>query len=677
MKNLLDLCINITGMEYGYIYCYVNENYNLITSVHKKENPDHELICTYFNFDKNVILTQKEAKGKIDSKGFIIRELLIVPIFDEKNKKLGLLILGSGLDIEKTPIQLLKKDKISLRKKHISNPSISIEKILIENENVFENLNPVKNLIQTFLEVEKYKYLFEHQMSLGITEFSKDFLLVNMGHEIRTPLNGIIGYIQLLSKTTLNEVQNKYLSSINNCCFQLMQIVNDILDYARLSTNKVDLHEECISVKDLSLVIQDIMGTQLQFKNQSLVFNISSKIPEFIYVDKSKLVQILLNLLSNAQKFSPEYTEIKVKIKLKDDNMLLFEVIDQGIGIAEEDKEKLFYVFTQLRNNIVNVGTGLGLAISKKIVELMGGMIWVKSKMGKGSSFYFSIKFNRCEDIEKRIINNLPLIKGKYVLIIDDNITSRMMISDLIFEWEMVPIPCASGIEAIRLIINKRYDFGLALIDILPEMNSLELAKLIKEEQPYLPLIAMGSADILIQDENFDQRLDKPINKLKLFNSILKLLTSEISREYQLDDRLVCTKIDSPREKNYKILIAETMSYNLTLLVNILNSLEYKYVDTAYDGKTTIKKIDKAYKKNDPYDILILDLIIPQIDGYGVIKHIKGKKYNTQIIVITTSVLQREKCLEAGIDFFISNPIEIKQLKNVICQITSKLQLKK
>ena len=678
MKNLLDLCIKLTGTEYAYIYCYVNNSYVLIRSVHKNDDPNRELICTNFDFDKNEILTNKEAKLLFRSKGFVIREIIVMPVFNEKNEKLGVLFMGSGLAQEnkKGKSRNEEKDiKIASRKRRISSPALSLDRILEREKSVFENLSGLEDLLIDFLEVEQYKYMYENKIALGTTEFSRDLLLVNMSHEIRTPLNGIIGYTQLLSKTALSEVQNKYIASMNICCFQLMQIVNDVLDYARLSTSKIELREECFSLRDLSINIQDILGTQLTSKKQTLVFDISTEVSEFIYADKPKIMQILLNLISNAQKFSPEKSEIKVKVETNDEKSVLFEVIDAGIGITKEDQSKLFHVFSQLRNNTVKVGTGLGLAICKKLVELMEGTIWANSSLGHGTSFYFTAKISRCEDMEKRINDNLPLIKGKYVLIVDDNATNRMVLTDLVFEWEMVAVPVASGLEAIRLVMNKRYNFGLALVDIrMPEMDGAELAKLIKEVEPYLPVVAMSSADSFTQNEHFDYRLDKPVHKLKLFNSILNLMTSEMSQEYQLGTRIVSSRLDSPRGEDFKILIAEDISYNLTLLVNILKSLEYKNVDTAYDGKDAIEKLDKAHQKGEPYDILLLDLKMPRVDGYGVLEHVKERKYKTNVAVISASVLEEEKsrCREAGIKFFIPKPIEIKKLKNVLTQISAK-----
>ena len=659
MKYLLEHCMNITQTQYAYLYCFIENSYSLLKSIHLNDDYENELICLRFDFEKDEIFSGLNTKNVFSSTNFIIREILVSPIFSDNNKKLGLLVLGTGVSDNELSPRMTEKMKMIRRR---STP------ILIDmSSEKFEPLKSIRQMLITFLEAEKYKYLYENKISLGSSEFSRDLLLINMSHEIRTPLNGIIGYTQLLFKTKLNDVQYKYLSSMNHCCFQLMQIVNDVLDYARLSTSKAELHEECFPLKDLEEASISILGTQIKSKKQVLTFDISEDASEFIYADKPKIIQVLVNLLSNAHKFSMEGKEIKVKIRESGDEIILFEIEDQGVGISEEDQTKLFHVFTQLENNMIKVGTGLGLAISKKLVELLKGIMWIKSKTGMGSTFYFTVKFQKCENMEKRIQDNIPLIKGKYILLVDDNATNRMLTSDLIFEWEMVPIPCASGIEAVRLIMNKRYRFSLALIDIcMPEMNGVDLAKLIREEQPYLPMIAMSSADSFDHHEYFDGRINKPIHREKLFNHVIKILGSETSREYMLFDR-EDTKLNL-QSLDFKILIAEDIGYSLALLVNILNSLEYKKVETSYDGKDAITKIDEVAKTNEPFDILFLDLKMPRLDGYGVIKHIREKGYKIDIIVITASVLEEEKnkCKNEGIKYFIPKPIEIKKLRDVL-----------
>jgi CheY-like chemotaxis protein len=652
MRNImLELCMEKLQTEFAAIYCFDEKKYFLLKFKHKTiENA--ELVCSSFDFEEDKILTVIEIEKYFTSHNFTINNMIVIPI-NKSDEKLGMIMTGN--------LEITRKEK---RKSFTD-----VENAPWYND---EKINSLKPYLLSFLHGEKYRFLYENKLSLGSTDFSKDLLLVNMSHEIRTPLNGIIGYNQLLSKTQLNEIQQTYLISMNYCCYQLMQIVNDVLDYAKLSTNKVLPNLECFNLKDLEISVINIMRTQLNSKKQKLIFKIEEGIPEFVYADKPKIIQILLNLISNAYKFSPENSEIKVYIKESKENMILFEIVDQGCGMSEEEQNKLFHVFTQLKNNNIKIGTGLGLAISKKLVEILEGDIWVNSKINKGTTLNFTIKYQNCEDIENKIITYSHLLKDKYVLVVDDNSNNRMILCDILFEWGATPILCASGIEAITIIIKNRYNFCLALIDIcMAEINGIELAKLIKNENKNLPLIALNSSSEFSNEELFDYRVEKPIHKLKLFNCILKVLKKDNLNE-------ICLSRDSSFKENFpenkselNILIAEDINYSLTLMVNMLKSLEYNRVDTAYDGVNAIHKLDKASKREKPYDIIFLDIKMPRKDGYDVISHIKRKKYKICIIIISASVLEEEKlrCLKYGIKYFLSKPVQIKQLNSILQNI--------
>lgn len=501
-EGVLGLGIKLTGAEFASLYMCVEESYFLLKFVHACRGKE-ELICTFFDFEQDKLLSAQEITAGFTAKNFVLRDMIAAPIF-QRDKKLGLLLVGN-----KGGARPKKKDKKTAE-------TFSPRDFVV--------LGPVKALLRSFLEAEKYRHLYENKLFLGSSDFSRDLLLVNM---TRAPLNGIISYNKLLSKTKLDEVQNKYLTLMNHCCFQLMQIINDALDYAKLSTHSVSLNEERFSVNDLRAAVENILGAQLKSKKQTMKFSVRDSVPEFIFSDRPKILQILVNLLSNAHKFSGEGAEIKVVVELREGDFLLFEVRDQGAGISEEDQAKLFHVFTQLKSASAKVGTGLGLAVSQKLTELLLGVMWVRSAPGEGSSFYFTVKFSDCEDFEKVISQKIPLLEGKYVLVVDGDAANRMLLADYLFEWKMVPVPVASGAEAVRLIINNRYPFCVGLIDIcMPSPDGPELAKLIKGENPHLPLVGLSSADSPVGGGIFDFRLDKPLHKFKLFNCIAKLVAS-------------------------------------------------------------------------------------------------------------------------------------------------------
>ena len=210
------------------------------------------------------------------------------------------------------------------------------------------------------------------------------FFLSSLSHEIRTPLNGIIGYNQLLMQTKLKPVQKTYLNSMNKCCIQLMGLINDILDYSKLATDKMGIHNECFSIKEVIDAVNTTIGYRLKEKRQRCRYVISKDLPQYVVSDKNKLTQIIINLVSNANKFTGIGGHITIHISPKDENMLEFAIRDTGIGISEENQAKLFDAFYQIGESVTKTGSGLGLAICKKPVALLGGSIHVESLLGEG-----------------------------------------------------------------------------------------------------------------------------------------------------------------------------------------------------------------------------------------------------------------------------------------------------
>jgi CheY-like chemotaxis protein len=371
--------------------------------------------------------------------------------------------------------------------------------------------------------------------------------------------------------------------------------------------------------------------------------------------------------------------------------MLQISVTDNGIGISEQNKCKLFNSFSQIENSLTKTGTGLGLAISKRLVELLGGKINVKSSLGKGSTFYFTCKHFPMKDIEDELKRDSKLLENKYILVVDDNPDNRLILSDMLFEWKMNPILCASGKEALKYVSANRYDFELGLLDIcMPNMNGVELSNHIKSLKPLFPLIGLSSATEFINTSNFDSVLPKPINKLQLFNIIHKIVTLNTKDSSYIGKTLPTSSIPSGTShipnrkssnnlenkyfnKNVKILIAEDISYNQTLIHNIVTSLGYDNVTVVSDGQETIEIIDDSNNKGESFDILLLDLRMPRIDGYEVIEHIKKKGYPLpKIVVVTASVLKEDinKCHNMGVEYFITKPIDIKHIKNVLLKLS-------
>jgi signal transduction histidine kinase/DNA-binding response OmpR family regulator len=655
IKELLSLYLKRGNYEFASLFWKKNNTkYYLIDHIHTNIESDYKVISLSPSKNINSVFISTHFEGY--EADFPIHNIIIIPIH-VCTDVIGVLCLGN------------------------KNQNIKEEDI----DEVTDLLSLTQVLVNKFKLIEDYKKIYSDS-----TYFSKDLFLANMSHEIRTPLNGIVGFNQLLMNTELSEQQKEYLFSMNHCSIQLMQIINDIIDFSKLSSGNMELNNDCVSIKEIMNNVYETLKNRINIKKHKYSIVIDNTVPDFIVIDKQKLTQIIINLLSNSINYTLKNGSISINIS-NTTNILQISVTDNGIGISEQNKCKLFNSFSQIENSLTKTGTGLGLAISKRLVELLGGKINVKSSLGKGSTFYFTCKHFPMKDIEDELKRDSKLLENKYILVVDDNPDNRLILSDMLFEWKMNPILCASGKEALKYVSANRYDFELGLLDIcMPNMNGVELSNHIKTLKPLFPLIGLSSATEFINTSNFDSVLPKPINKLQLFNIIHKIVTLNTKDSSYIGTSDTSSYIPSGTSyipnrkssnnlenkyfnKNVKILIAEDISYNQTLIHNIVTSLGYDNVTVVSDGQETIEIIDDSNNKGESFDILLLDLRMPRIDGYEVIEHIKKKGYPLpKIVVVTASVLKEDinKCHDMGVEYFITKPIDIKHIKNVLLKLS-------
>lgn len=633
LPELLKVLGTITNSRIISLYYYHNDNtYYCLEQVALDDSKVPPIVYTCSTPTDNVLTNVDVLQGSID-----ISTSMVVPIHI-KSKCLGVLIL-------------------------CNRPQDYTEDIIID-------IAPALSIIQLILDREAIK----NQNSILRQMSEKDLFLANMSHEIRTPLNGVIGYNQLLLQTTLDSKQKNYLDSMNQCSIQLMQIINDILDFSKLSSHKMSTTTECISISEVLDTVYNAVGQRIKEKRQIYTVHIDEKIPKFVIMDKQRIIQILVNIVSNANKFTDIGGTINVEINLLNETTIQAIVTDNGIGISSVDQERIFCAFEQLKDYSSRSGTGLGLAISRKLCTLLGGELQVQSSIGKGSVFTATATFRPSEDFEKTMNRCSTLLNLKTVLVVDDNCDNRILLKNLLMEWKMTPIVCSSTLEALRLILSNRHKFDLCIINICMEgTTGPELAVQIKEERPYLPLIAISSIDTIINTSNFECKLDNPIQKVQLFNSMYHIISkSEVYNAYIGEDSITRTSPRTVLNKDVRILIAEDVVYNRNLLSNMLENLKYSTISMAENGKIAFEMMEYALTNSEPYEILLLDLRMPIMDGIQVINKYKQLGWSIpHIIVVTASIMDSDiqTCKDNGIKYFLNKPIQFQQLKDVMLHI--------